>query len=89
LDLPAREALVGRLGMLAADRSAPPMVLVTHHVEEIPDGMTHALLLRGGRSIAAGPLGDTLTAENLSATFGLTVKLERRDGRWSAWAPSA
>jgi iron complex transport system ATP-binding protein len=89
LDLPAREALVARLGDLARDPAAPPMVLVTHHVEEIPVGITHALLLRNGAAVAAGPIADTITDEVMSATFGLDVKVERRDGRWTAWASSA
>lgn len=86
LDLPAREALVARLADLAADRSAPPMVLVTHHVEEVPPGATHALVLRAGRTVAAGPITETMTAAVLSEAFGLAVKVERRDGRWAAWA---
>ena len=86
LDLPAREALVHRLALLAADAAAPPMVLVTHHVEEIPPGITHALLLRGGLVVAGGPVESTLTAAALSDTFELAVKLARRDGRWTAWS---
>jgi iron complex transport system ATP-binding protein len=86
LDLGAREDLVGRLEALAADRGTGPLVLVTHHVEEIPDGTTHALLLRAGRVVAAGPLADTLTSENLSTTFGVAVTLSAVDGRWSARA---
>ena len=83
LDLGAREALVDRLGRLAADPAAPPTVLVTHHVEEIPDGFTHALLLTGGRVSAAGPLPAALTSDTLSDAFGLPVTLEERDGRWT------
>jgi len=86
LDLPAREDLVGRLATLARDPQAPPMVLVTHHLEEIPPGVTHALLLRAGRVVAAGPVGDTLTAPLLSEAFGLAVHLEHRDDRWTAWS---
>jgi iron complex transport system ATP-binding protein len=84
LDLGAREELVDRLRALAGDPSTPPTVLVTHHVEEIPAGFTHALLLRGGRVVAAGPLGEVLTAEALSETFGLALALDRRDGRFAA-----
>ena len=73
LDLSGREALVRTLSDLAQDPYAPASVLVTHHVEEIPVGITHALLLKGGRLVAAGPVGQTLTAENLSATFDLAV----------------
>lgn len=86
LDLGAREDLVGRLAHLAEDETTPPTVLVTHHVEEIPPGFTHALLLRGGRVRAAGALDDVLTAETLSDTFGLRLALDRRDGRFTARA---
>jgi iron complex transport system ATP-binding protein len=86
LDLGGREDLVARLGLLAQDTEAPALVLVTHHVEEIPPGFTDVLLLRGGRVVAAGPLEPTLTAENLSATFGLPLVVERHGDRWSARA---
>ncbi len=81
LDLGAREALVATLDDLAGDPSAPAMVLVTHHVEEIPAAMTHALLLRSGRVVAAGPVEQTLTAASLSDCFGLPLQVERRNGR--------
>ena len=61
-------------------------MLVTHHVEEIPPGFTHALLLRGGRVLAAGDIGDVLTAEALSQVFDLTLSLDRRDGRYATRA---
>jgi iron complex transport system ATP-binding protein len=86
LDLSGREALVRTLSELAQDPYAPASVLVTHHVEEIPIGITHALLLKGGRLVAAGPVEETLTAENLSATFDLPLALSRADGRWAARA---
>ena len=86
LDLGGREDLVARLGALAADIEAPALVLVTHHVEEIPSGFTDVLLLRQGRVVAAGPLERTLTADNLSATFGLPLVVERNGDRWSARA---
>jgi iron complex transport system ATP-binding protein len=86
LDLGGREALVARLAELAAAPDAPPTVLVTHHTEEIPPGFTHALLLRGGRVLAAGPLDDTLTAAALSECFDTAVILERRAGRFMAFA---
>ena len=86
LDLGGREDLVARLGLLAQDTEAPALVLVTHHVEEIPPGFTDVLLLRDGRIVAAGPLELTLTAENLSATFGLPLVVERHGDRWSARA---
>ncbi len=84
LDLAAREELVTALGREAAE-DGPPTVLVTHHVEEIPAGTTHALLLRGGRIVDIGPLEETLTAAALSETFGLALELERRGHRFSAF----
>jgi iron complex transport system ATP-binding protein len=86
LDLAGREELVTTLTDLAADPDVPPIVLVTHHVEEIPVGFTHALLLRDGQVHAQGPLDEVLTAANLSSCFGLAVGLEQRRGRWAAWA---
>lgn len=86
LDLGAREDLVGRFADLAADSSVAPIVLVTHHVEEIPRGFTHALLLREGRISGAGPIDETLTAATLGATFGLDVVLDEDGGRWRARA---
>jgi iron complex transport system ATP-binding protein len=85
LDLGGREDLVARLSTLANDAGAPASVLVTHHVEEIPPGYSHGLLLRGGRVVAAGLLDDVLTQENLSSTFGLPLAVQRRRGRYTAW----
>ncbi|MGH9001238.1 MAG: ABC transporter ATP-binding protein [Acidimicrobiia bacterium] len=87
LDLGGREALVGRLAELAVDPASPPTVLVTHHVEEIPPGFTHVLLLRRGSVAAAGPIEEALSAEALSSCFGTKVVLERRRGRWLALGP--
>nr|WP_216215824.1 ABC transporter ATP-binding protein [Amycolatopsis aidingensis] len=84
LDLGGREDLVARLSTLAMDPDAPAMVLVTHHVEEIPPGFTHALLLAEGRMVAGGLLEDVLTGENLSATFGQDLILERSGARFFA-----
>jgi iron complex transport system ATP-binding protein len=84
LDLAGRETLVRTLGELATDEGAPASVLVTHHLEEIPLGITHALLLRAGSVVAAGPLAETLTAANLSATFDLTLSVTESAGRWTA-----
>ncbi len=86
LDLGGREDLVRRLGDIAADLMAPALVLVTHHVEEIPPHFTDVLLLRDGKVVAQGPLELALTAENHSATFGLRLVLERHGNRWSARA---
>jgi iron complex transport system ATP-binding protein len=84
LDLGGREDLVERMSRLAGDLTAPTQVIVTHHVEEIPAGFTHGLLMRSGRIVAAGPLADVLTAEHLSATFGMPIDVVRDDGRWFA-----
>ncbi|MBM7520523.1 ABC transporter ATP-binding protein [Nocardioides nitrophenolicus] len=84
LDLGGREDLVSTLSVLAYDPLSPATVLVSHHVEEIPPGFTHVLMLRGGRVVAQGPLEDTLTAEALSATFGMPLVLEHHDGRYAA-----
>jgi iron complex transport system ATP-binding protein len=84
LDLGAREDLLDRLSVLAADPAAPTTVLVTHHVEEIPGGFTHALLLSRGQRVASGPIEDVLTDLALSATFGLPLAIEGRAGRYSA-----
>ena len=84
LDLGGREELVARLTDLAADPDAPATVLVTHHVEEIPPGYTHCLLLSEAQPVAAGLLPDVLTAENLSAAFGQSIALEEADGRYFA-----
>lgn len=86
LDLGAREDLVARLGAIAADLAAPALVMVTHHVEEIPPHFTDILLVREGRVVAQGPIEITLTAENLSRTFGLDLVLEKHGERWSARA---
>jgi len=86
LDLAGREQLIVTLSGLAADPETPPMVLVTHHTDEIPDGFTHALLLRDGAVLAEGPMDETLTSKNLSECFGLDLTLERRHGRWTARA---
>ncbi|HEX7167793.1 MAG TPA: ATP-binding cassette domain-containing protein [Acidimicrobiales bacterium] len=88
LDLGARERLVADLAAMAAApaEGSPAIVFVTHHVEEIPPGFGHALLLRGGRAVAAGAIDDVLTSEHLSACFDLPLIVEHRDGRWSARA---
>jgi iron complex transport system ATP-binding protein len=84
LDLGGREELVARLADLAADPDSPALVLVTHHVEEIPPGFSHCLILSEGRVLAAGLLRDTLTAANLSAAFGQSIAVETVDGRYFA-----
>ena len=84
LDLAGREQLVVVLGALAADPSTPPMVLVTHHVEEIPAGFTHGLLMADGCVVASGRLETVLTETNLARCFGVEVSLAQTQGRWSA-----
>ena len=86
LDLGAREQLVGRLAVLAADPATAPLVLVTHHLEEVPQGTTHAALLRGGRMVVCGPATDILVSEAVSACFGFDVVVSTVDGRWAARA---
>ena len=84
LDLGGREDLVARLSEFAYDPDAPAMVLVTDHVEEIPPGFTHGLLLREGGVVAQGLIDDVITAENLSATFGQDLELDRAGNRFFA-----
>ena len=86
LDLGGREDLVQRLAVLARDPATPATILVTHHVDEIPEGYDHGLLLRDGCVLVSGAIEDVLTSESLSDCFGLAVTLERRGGRWSAFA---
>jgi iron complex transport system ATP-binding protein len=82
LDVGGRERLVDALGRLARDPSSPPMVMITHHVEEIPVGFDHVLLLREGRVLAAGPLHENLSSASVSDAFGLALTVEGTDGRW-------
>ncbi len=84
LDLGGREELVARLADLAADPDAPALVLVTHHVEEVPPGFSHCLMLSEGQVVAAGLLPDVLTAQNLSTAFGQEIALDVVDGRYFA-----
>lgn len=84
LDLGGREDLVSTLSVLAQDPASPATVLVSHHVEEIPPGFTHALLLREGRVVVAGPLTDVITSTNLSETFGMPLRVWFEEGRYFA-----
>ena len=86
MDLGGREDLLRRLVDFADDPDAPASVLVTHHVEELPAGITHVLLLRDARVVASGLARDVLTATALSETFGLELAVERQGGRWFARA---
>ncbi|HEY3260092.1 MAG TPA: ABC transporter ATP-binding protein [Pseudonocardiaceae bacterium] len=87
LDLSGREDLVARLSELAMDPDAPALVLVTHHVEEIPPGFTHVLLMRDGGIVTQGLLDEVLTSVSLSATFGQPLVLERIEDRYFARRP--
>jgi iron complex transport system ATP-binding protein len=87
MDLGGREDLLRRLTKFAADPDAPASVLVTHHVEELPTGISHVLLLRAGHVVAAGLARQVLTNVNLSATIGLPITVRRHTGgRWTARA---
>ncbi len=85
LDLGGREELLTTLSGFAENPSSPATVLVTQHVEEIPRGFTHVLMLSEGRVLTAGPIDATLTQDALSSCFKVPTQLERRDGRWLAW----
>ena len=86
LDLGARESVVAMLANLAADPGAPAIVLVTHHVEEIPQQFTHAMLLARGGVVAAGPLAEVVTGHALGRTFGMPIQVGRYAGRYFAVA---
>ncbi|MGV8885171.1 MAG: ABC transporter ATP-binding protein [Microbacteriaceae bacterium] len=86
LDLGAREELLQLLSGYASAPQAPGMVMVTHHVEEIPSAFTHALLLANGAVRASGPIRDVITTEHLSETFGLDLIVTENDGRYTARA---
>jgi len=88
LDLGAREELLALLGGYAQAPTTPAMIMVTHHVEEIPVGFTHVLLLRDGEAVVAGPIRETLTADALTETFGAPIVLTEADGRYAARASS-
>ncbi|MGX1702410.1 ABC transporter ATP-binding protein [Microbacterium sp. NPDC055357] len=88
LDLGAREELLALLSGYAQAPTTPAMIMVTHHVEEIPVGFTHVLLLRDGRAVAQGPIAEALTAESLTETFGVPIILSEADGRYAARAES-
>jgi iron complex transport system ATP-binding protein len=89
LDLGGREDLLTRIAGLARDPRSPVLVMVTHHVEEVPEGFTHAMLMRAGAVLAAGEIDDVLTERNLSRCFGVPLIVERRATRWTARAVPA
>ncbi|WP_110241407.1 ABC transporter ATP-binding protein [Nocardioides gilvus] len=84
LDLGGREDLVSTLASIALDADSPATVMVSHHVEEIPPGFTHALMLRQGKVMAQGPLERVVTQEALSETFGMALVLTQSGGRYAA-----
>jgi iron complex transport system ATP-binding protein len=84
LDVAGREQLLASLDELRQRLPDLATVLVTHHLEELPASTTHALLLRDGRVMAAGPAGQVLTTELASACFGHPVEVVSRAGRWAA-----
>lgn len=84
LDLGAREDLIASLELISGDPNAPVLVMVTHHVEEVPVGFTHVLMLRDGMVVAQGPIADTLTESNLNRTFGARFELTQDRGRYAA-----
>ena len=84
MDLGGREDLVAYLGELATDPDAPTLVMVTHHVEEIPTGFTHALLLDQGGIVTTGPIEQVLTSDNLSAAFHQPIQVDHVGGRFFA-----
>jgi iron complex transport system ATP-binding protein len=86
LDLGGREEVLGRIAALVRDPRSPVMVLVTHHVEEVPAGFTHAMLMRRGTVLAAGPVREVFTERNLSRCFGMPLIVERSGNRWTARA---
>ena len=84
LDLAAREQTISLIGAYASEPAAPAIVMVTHHLEEIPEGFTHALIISGGQVHAAGPIEQTLTSDKLSGAFGVSISVELVDGRYRA-----
>jgi iron complex transport system ATP-binding protein len=84
LDVGGREELVADLSTWARDPAQPPLVLVTHHLEEVPPAFTHALVLKDARVLAAGPVRETVTSEILSHAFGLALRVDASDGRYAA-----
>ncbi len=89
LDLGAREALVARIAELTADPAIGAVALVTHHIEEVPPGFSHALVMAGGRVVAAGPIASTLSGPVLSAAYGIGLQVDSVDGRYWARADAS
>ena len=86
MDLAGRELLIADLDRMLSEPEGPTVVLVTHHLEELPSGVVDTALLRGGRIVASGPTAGTLTDANVSAAFGLPVRVRGDAGRYAAVA---
>jgi len=86
LDVGAREDVIEMLDHFASDPGSPAMVMVTHHVEEIPAGFTHLMVIAEGRIVGAGPIRDTLTGDVLSEAFGRPLSVTHNNGRYQATA---
>ena len=83
LDLRGREELLIALSNLVNEEKSPPMILVTHHLEEIPVGFGHLLLLKNGETVALGKMQEVMTSENISECFSLNASVNNNAGRWS------
>jgi len=86
LDLGGREDLLQRFANFSADPTSPATILVTHHIEEIPVGTTHALLLKDGNIAVSGPIDQVVTSEHVSAVFGTSISVTPESGRFFARA---
>lgn len=86
LDLGGREDILRRISQFAAEPTAPATVIVTHHIEEIPAGTTHVLLLQNGQAMRQGAIGDNLTSQTLTELYGIPISLEMTRGRYFAQA---
>lgn len=84
LDLGGREDLLRRFSDFSTDPLAPASIIVTHHIEEIPIGTTHALLIKDGKIAVSGPVGDVITTEHMSAVFGIDIEVSAANGRFFA-----
>jgi iron complex transport system ATP-binding protein len=84
LDLGGREDLLRRFATFSTDPLAPASIVVTHHIEEIPVGTTHALILKDGGIAVSGPIADVITTEHMSAVFGINILVSAENGRFFA-----
>ena len=84
LDLGGREDLLTRFDLLAKDPNAPATLMITHHIEEIPAGSTHALLLKSGAIVATGEIATVITSENLSSAYDMSISVTMQNNRYSA-----